>query len=86
MTGLQIAQRAKEQLAQLTKLTPDTVSAFTRDEQGWHVTVELIELKRIPEATDMLASYETLMDDEGNLLNYRRTRRYLRDQVMEKEE
>jgi hypothetical protein len=34
----------------------------------------------------MLASYETLMDDEGNLLNYRRTRRYLRDQVMEKEE
>ena len=86
MTGLQIAKRAKEQLVQLTELEPDTVSAFIEDERGWHVTVEMIELKRIPESTDMLATYETLLDDTGNLLSYQRTRRYLRQQAMEKEE
>jgi len=85
MTGPEIAQRAKEQLAQLTGLKPDTVSGLSRDEEGWHVTVELIELKRIPEATDVLASYETLLDDEGNLISYQRTKRYLRQELMEQE-
>ena len=84
-TGSEIVQRAKEQLVQLTGLRTDTVSALTKGEDGWHVTVELIELKRIPEATDMLASYGVLLDDEGNLLRYERTRRYLRDEVMVQE-
>lgn len=84
-TAPKIAQRAKEQLAQLTGLKPDTVSALSKDEQGWHVTVELVEMKRIPTATDVLASYQALLDDEGNLLSYQRTRRYLRGEVMEQE-
>ena len=86
MTGPEIAQQAKEQLVQLTGLKPYTVSALRKDEEGWHITVELIELKRIPEATDVLASYQTLLDDEGNLLSYRRTKRYLRQELMELEE
>ena len=45
--------------------------------------MDLIELKRIPESTDVLASYEALLDDEGNLLRYQRTRRYLRQEIME---
>jgi hypothetical protein len=84
-TGPKIAQQAREQLAQLTGLKPDTVSAFNKDDQGWHVTVEFVELKRIPEATDVLASYQALLDDEGNLLSYQRTRRYYRGEVMEQE-
>ncbi len=84
-TAPKIAQRAKEQLAQLTGLKPDTVSALSKDEQGWHVTVELVEMTRIPTATDVLASYLALLDDEGNLLSYQRTRRYLRGEVMEQE-
>jgi len=83
MTGPEIAQRARGQLAQLTGLKPETISALTKDEEGWHVTVDLIELKRIPESTDVLASYEALLDDEGNLLRYQRTRRYLRQEIME---
>jgi len=85
MSGPEIAQRAKEQLAQLTGLRPDTVSALRRDEEGWHVTVDMIELKRIPEATDVLASYDALLDDEGNLVSYQRTKRYYRGQVTEEE-
>jgi len=81
----EIAQRAKAQLAELTGLKPGTVSALTKDEEGWHVTVDLIELKRIPEATDVLAAYEALLDDEGNLIAYQRTQRYYRGQVTEEE-
>jgi hypothetical protein len=85
MTGPEIAQRAKEQLAQLTGLKPDTVSALTKDEKGWHVAVEMIELKRIPEAGDVLATYQVLLDDTGNMIGYQRTKRYQRGQVMEQE-
>ena len=85
-TGLQIAQIVKEQLAELTCFKPDTVSSVSKNEQGWHVLVEMIEMKRIPEGSDMLATYETLADDEGNVLNFRRVRRYLRQQIMEREE
>jgi len=85
MTGSEIAQRAKEQLARLTGLKPDTVSALSKDEEGWHVTVDLIELKRIPEATDVLATYEVVLDDAGNMIRYERTKRYYRGQVTEQE-
>lgn len=77
-----LAQAAKEQLAQLTGLKPDTVSALKRDEEGWHITVEMIELKRIPDSTDVLAAYEMLLDDSGNIIRYQRTKRYLRQEVM----
>jgi hypothetical protein len=82
-TGSKIVQRAKEQLAQLTGLKPGTVSALSKDEEGWHVTVDVIEMKYVPDTRDVLAAYETLLDDEGNLLSYQRTRRYRRDQVTE---
>ncbi len=81
MTGPEIAQRAKEQLAKLTGLKPDTVSKLAKDEEGWHVAVDLIELKRIPEATDVLATYEVVMDEAGNMIRYQRTKRFHRDQV-----
>jgi len=84
-TGIQIAQYVKEQLVELTCFKPDTVSSISKDEQGWHIFVELIEMKRIPDGSDMLATYETLADDEGNLINFSRVRRYLRQQIMEKE-
>ena len=85
-TGLQIAQHVKEQLVELTHLKPDTISGVSKDEQGWHITVEMIEMKRIPDGSDMLATYETLADDEGSLVNFHRIRRYLRQQIMDKGE
>jgi hypothetical protein len=77
----QVAKRAKEQLVEITRLHPDTVSSIRKEEDGWHVSVEVVEMKRIPDSTDMLATYELLLDAEGNLLNYQRTRRYYRSQA-----
>jgi hypothetical protein len=84
-TGTEIAQRAKEQLAQITGLEPGTVSALSKDEEGWHVTVDMIEMKYVPDTGDILAAYEVLLDNEGNLISYQRTKRYRRDQTMEEE-
>lgn len=84
-TGMELAQRAKEQLQGLTGLKADTVSGITQDEKGWHITVELVEMRRIPDGNDILATYETLLDDQGDLVSYQRVRRYRRDQVMDRE-
>jgi hypothetical protein len=82
LTGLEIARRAREQLAQLTGLKPGTLSALSaKGDEGWHVTVDMIEMKYIPDSQDVLASYEALMDGRGNLLSYQRTKRYRRDQT-----
>ena len=81
LTGAQIAAMAKEELVALTGLSAGTVSGLSRDEQGWHVTVDMIELKRIPDSSDVLANYDVVMDGEGNLVSYQRTCRYYRGGV-----
>jgi hypothetical protein len=75
---LEIALKAKEQLVTLTGLQAGTVSSLSHDENGWHIIADMIELKRIPESADILATYEATLDDRGNLVSYERTRRYSR--------
>ena len=86
MDGPQIAQRAKEQISGLTGLKADTISSLAQDDQGWHVAVDLVELRRIPDSSDMLATYQVQLDAEGHLLGYKRTRRYRRDEAMAQED
>jgi hypothetical protein len=84
--GPEIALMAKEQLVALTGQEPDTLASLRKDEDGWHVTVVLVEMRRIPEANDVLGTYEAVLDDDGNLLSYQRTSRYHRGEVLAKEE
>ncbi|NTW00106.1 MAG: gas vesicle protein [Oscillochloris sp.] len=79
----EIANRAKDQLSSLTGLKPSTVSSLIHNDDGWHIVAELIELKRIPESADILATYEAVLDEKGNLVSYQRTRRYTRGQISE---
>jgi len=67
-----------EQVAELTGKEPESVSGVRRTENGWTVTVELVEDRRIPSSTDLLASYEAEISDDGELLSYGRIRRYSR--------
>ena len=85
MSGSEIARMAKEELTGLTGLEPDTVSGLRHDDEGWHVTVEMIELRRIPPSSDVLHSYEVLLDEDGEILSYQRIRRYTRGETMELE-
>jgi hypothetical protein len=73
-----VIRRALTQLEQLTGREPEGVLGFRRDDEGWLVTVEVVELPRVPSSTDVLATYDVVLDDEGDVREYRRTGRYIR--------
>jgi hypothetical protein len=79
----EIVRQAVEQLGALTSRDIEGVLGFSRNGDGWVVTVELCEMRRIPDSTDVLATYEVHVDKKGELTEYRRTRRYYRSQVEE---
>ena len=54
------------------------VSGVRRADDGWCVLVDVLEVPRIPDTTSLLAVYEVQLDNEGELKEYRRVRRYRR--------
>jgi hypothetical protein len=79
--GAEIAARAREELSEMTGLEPEGVTSLKQEDDGtWKVTVELLELSRIPETDDILGSYEIELDEDGEMYGYRRVRRYPRSQ------
>lgn len=83
MNRIEMVQRAKDQLALLTGYKAESISGMQWNGDSWNLTVELLELKRIPNTGDVLATYEVAVDNVGNLITYQRTRRYLRGQMEE---
>jgi hypothetical protein len=74
-----IATKAAQQLLELTGRATEGVIGLEKDDDGgWRVQVEVVEVRRIPNTTDVLALYEIDADDKGNLQGYRRIRRYVR--------
>lgn len=79
--GLTAAKAGQAALSQITELTgkhPEGVTGVERGEDGWVVGVEVVEDRRIPSSTDILATYEIEIDPDGELMSYRRVRRYTR--------
>ncbi|WP_037577106.1 gas vesicle protein GvpO [Phaeacidiphilus oryzae] len=72
---------ALEQLGVLLGREPEGVSALAPQDSGWTVEVEVVELYRVPDSTSVLATYTVDLDGDGELLGYRRVRRYTRGQV-----
>ncbi len=73
-----IAKRAAQQLLELTGQAAEGVTALERTDEGWHVEIEVIETRRIPDTTDILAVYDVEVDRGGTLVGYSRKRRYVR--------
>ena len=73
-----IAAEAARQLVELTGKDAEGVVGLDRSDDGWKVEVEMIEVRRIPNTTDVLAMYEVEVDGKGSLQGYRRVRRYVR--------
>ncbi|HET7529825.1 MAG TPA: gas vesicle protein GvpO [Mycobacteriales bacterium] len=78
-----LTRDALRQLAEVTGRPSDTVSAMERTDNGWRLEVELVELERVPATTNILATYQVDLDDEGALVGYRRLRRYYRNAAEE---
>lgn len=73
-----IAMQAAAELLELTGKEPEGITGLERSDDGWTVQVEVVEMRRIPNTTDVLAIYEIDADDRGSLMGYRRIRRYSR--------
>ena len=73
-----MARTAAQQLLQLTGKASEGVTGIERTDDGWTVQVEVVETRRIPDTTDMLGLYEIETDADGDVLGYRRVRRYVR--------
>lgn len=65
-------------IGDLTGKDAEGVTGVEPAEDGWVVTVEVVEDRRIPSSTDVLAAYEIEMALDGDLVSYRRVRRYPR--------
>lgn len=72
------AQAAAAVIAELIGKQPEGVTALEPADDGWRVAVEVLEDQRVPSSADILATYQVELDPRGELLSYRRTRRYQR--------
>lgn len=81
VTELSAAEAGTTGLRHIAKLTgkeTEGVTSVEPGEDGWIVAVEVVEDRRVPSSADILAVYETEFDLSGELLAYRRVRRYPR--------
>jgi hypothetical protein len=83
LSAARAATLAQEQLERLTGRSVEAVSGLSRQQGGWTVTVELVELERKPKTTDILATYRVELDAGGELMGYERVSRYYRNQTGE---
>jgi outer membrane biosynthesis protein TonB len=73
--------RARNHVEQVLGEEPEGVSGIERTNGNWCVNVEIVKLHRIPESTDVLASYAVVVDGDGDLVSLQETRRYRRSQA-----
>jgi hypothetical protein len=76
-----LVRSAAALLGELTGRPAESVLGLRKGDDGWKVTVEVVELPRIPRATDVIGCYVVTLDDDGELVSYERQRRYIRAQA-----
>ena len=81
MTAVSVARRAEAQVARLTSRRPERVISVAPVDGGWVVGVEVVEMAKIPDSTDILGVHEVRLNADGDLVSYRRVRRYVRGDV-----
>ena len=72
---------ALEQFAGLTQLNPVGATGVRREEHGWSVLVDVVEVERVPSTTSVMATYRVDIDGSGILAGYERLRRFSRGSV-----
>jgi Gas vesicle synthesis protein GvpO len=72
---------ALEQFEAITHLEPIGTTGVRREEDGWSVLVDAVELERVPSTTSVIATYRVDVDGDGELCGIERLRRYVRGSV-----
>jgi len=86
MTVPKLIERAREQLSEVIGLKLSSTLGASKDDQGWRISVEMIEKKSIPDGMDILATYEARLNDRGELLEFGRKKLRKRIDTAEEQE
>ena len=78
---VQIIESARRVLDDLGGMDVERVTGVEADDDGWRVTVEVVEVRRIPDTADVLARYEVSMSRSGQFRGYRQVGHRLRSQI-----
>jgi hypothetical protein len=77
----ELAKAALLTVKELTGYETESVTGIEWDGEEWQITVDALELSKIPNTTDVIGEYAVKLDERGTLRGYRRTGRHLRGQV-----
>ena len=72
LTISKLIEKTREELSKVTGLELGSTVGAAKEEEGWRVSVEMVEKHSLPDQMDILANYEALIDDEGNLISFNR--------------
>ncbi|EHY87173.1 gas vesicle protein GvpO [Saccharomonospora azurea] len=78
VTATEAAELALGHIERLTKRQTLGVTSVRPTEEGWLAEVEVVEESRVPSTANILGLYEVDLEPDGELVSYRRTRRYAR--------
>lgn len=79
----ELSQAALSTVQELTGYEPEAITGLQWDGDVWQVTVDVLELSRVPNTTDIIGQYVVELDEGGTLRGYRRTGRFPRGQSQE---
>ena len=76
-------RRTEEEIPAVIRLKLSGVIGAMKKDDGWHVSVEMVERHALPDSQDLLGVYEVVIDEMGKLMNYERKRVRRRNEVEE---
>jgi Gas vesicle synthesis protein GvpO len=77
----ELAKAALNTVEELTGYPAEAVTGLEWDGEFWQITVDALELSRIPNTTDILGAYVIRLDEDGTLRGYHRDRRFQRSEA-----
>jgi len=70
----EVIEKARSDLHKLTGLEISSTVSAARDEDGWVVSMEVVEKHSLPDGMDILATYQSKLDPDGNMLEFNRAK------------
>jgi len=70
------AERAVHEFTELLGRDVHAVTGAKKVDDGWSVLVDVVELERIPQSTNLIATYRVDVDQRGRVSGYERLRRF----------
>jgi hypothetical protein len=83
LSATELSQAALATVQELTGYKPEAVIGLEWDGDLWQVRVDVLELERVPNTTDMIGEYLVSLDEDGTLRGYKRISRFQRGKPMD---